>query len=74
MVTREQVKSVIERVRPYLQRDGGDIELVDVTDNLARVRLTGNCSGCASAHLTLHLGIEAAIKEEHPEFEGLLVV
>lgn len=74
MVSQEQVRGVLDRVRPLLQSEGGDVELVEVVGNKARVRLMGNCVGCPSAHLTLYLGIEMAIKEEIPEFEELVVV
>lgn len=74
IVLREQVQRVLERVRPYIQSDGGDIELVDIVGNHANVRLTGHCVGCPAAHLTLHLGIEMAIKEAVPDFEGLVLV
>ena len=74
MVTRERVQSVLDRIRPLIQSDGGDIELVDVADNKAKVRLTGNCVGCPSAQMTLFMGVEMALKEEIPEFEELLVV
>jgi Fe-S cluster biogenesis protein NfuA len=74
MVTRERVQTVIDRIRPLLQSDGGDIELVDVLDNRARVRLTGNCVGCPSAQMTLYFGVETALKEEIPELEELQVV
>lgn len=73
MVTRERVESVLVRVRPFLQADGGDIELVDVEGRSARIRLTGMCAGCPSAHMTLHLGVEAALRDEIPEFDRLLV-
>jgi Fe-S cluster biogenesis protein NfuA len=73
MVTRERVEAVLARVRPFLQADGGDIELVEVTENSAGVRLTGMCVGCPSAHLTLYLGVEAALRDEIPEFETLHV-
>jgi Fe-S cluster biogenesis protein NfuA len=69
----ERVAAVLERVRPLLQADGGDICLVDVTGTRATVRLVGKCAGCPSAALTLHLGVEMAIKEEVPEFSGLIV-
>ena len=69
-----RIQKVLDRLRPFLQADGGDIELVDVVGNKATVRLTGKCAGCPSAHLTLHLGVEMAIKEEVPEFEELIVV
>ncbi len=73
MVTKERVESVLSRVRPFMQADGGDIELLDVTGNSAEVRLTGLCVGCPSAHMTLYLGIEAALREEIPDFESLVV-
>ncbi|MEK6631532.1 MAG: NifU family protein [Acidobacteriota bacterium] len=74
MVTRERVQSVLDRIRPLIQSDGGDIELVDVVDNRAKVRLTGNCVGCPSAQMTLYLGVETTLKDEIPELEELLVV
>ncbi len=74
MISRERVESVLNRIRPLMQADGGDIELVEVHGNSARVRLTGMCSGCPSAHLTLYVGVETALKDEIREFEQLLVV
>jgi Fe-S cluster biogenesis protein NfuA len=74
MVTAERVEAVIARLRPLLQNDGGDIELVDVTGNTARVRMSGNCVGCPSASMTLYVGLEWALKEEMPDFEDLIVV
>jgi Fe-S cluster biogenesis protein NfuA len=73
MIPKERVEAVLERVRPFLQADGGDIELLNIEGNSANVRLTGMCAGCPSAHMTLHVGIEAALREEIPEFETLLV-
>ena len=74
MVSRERVEAVLDRVRPLMQADGGDIELVNVSGNSARVRLTGMCSGCPSAHMTLYIGVELALREEIKEFEQLQVV
>ena len=71
MITKECVEAVLNRVRPFMQADGGDIELVDVTGNSAEVKLTGMCAGCPSAHMTLYLGVENALREEIPEFESL---
>jgi Fe-S cluster biogenesis protein NfuA len=71
MIAKEQVEAVLDRVRPFLQADGGDIVLIEVNGNSAAVRLTGMCAGCPSAHMTLHVGIEAALREEIPEFETL---
>jgi len=74
MVSRDRVQGVLDRVRPFLQADGGDIELLTVNGNSADVRLTGMCAGCPSAHMTLHVGVESAIREEIPEFETLRLV
>jgi Fe-S cluster biogenesis protein NfuA len=71
MVTKERIEAVLQRVRPFLQADGGDIELLDVRGNSADVRLTGVCAHCPSAHMTLYLGVETAIRDEMPEFETL---
>jgi Fe-S cluster biogenesis protein NfuA len=71
MITRERVEAVLDRVRPFLRADGGDIELVDIVGNCADVKLTGMCAGCPSAHMTLYLGVETALRDEMPEFETL---
>ena len=54
-----------------MRADGGDIELLDVAGNSADVRLTGMCAGCPSAHMTLYIGVETALREEIPEFGSL---
>jgi Fe-S cluster biogenesis protein NfuA len=54
MVAKERVQAVLDRVRPFLQADGGDIELVSVEGNSAHIRLIGGCAACPSAHMTLH--------------------
>ena len=74
MITRERVEAVLNRVRPFMQADGGDIELVDVSGNSADVKMTGMCAGCPSAHMTLYLGVETALREEIPEFENLRLI
>jgi Fe-S cluster biogenesis protein NfuA len=71
MITREGVELVLARVRPFMQADGGDIQLLGIDGNSADVRLTGMCSGCPSAHMTLYLGVETALREAMPEFETL---
>jgi Fe-S cluster biogenesis protein NfuA len=71
MITRERIETVLDRVRSFMRADGGDIELVDVNGNSADVKLTGMCAGCPSAHLTLYLGVETALRDEIPEFETL---
>ena len=69
---REKVEAVLEKVRPMLQRDGGDVELVDVQDNgVVKVRLTGACSGCPMSTMTLKNAIEETIKNEIPEIKSV---
>ena len=74
MVDNATVQATLNRIRPFLQRDGGDIELLGVVDNRARVRLTGNCAGCPSAAVTLFLGVESFLREQVPGLEGIEVV
>jgi Fe-S cluster biogenesis protein NfuA len=64
---KEKVQAAIEKIRPSLQADGGDVELVDVVDNVAKVRLTGACGGCPFSQMTLKNGIERILKQEIPE-------
>lgn len=64
---KEEVKKVIELIRPNLQRDGGDIELIDVLDDgVVQVRLQGACQGCPGAAMTLQFGVERLLKEKVP--------
>jgi Fe-S cluster biogenesis protein NfuA len=64
----ERVAKVIEEIRPFLQRDGGDVELVEVTaNNVVNVRLKGACGSCPGAMMTLKGGIEKTLKEKIPE-------
>ena len=74
MVSRERIEAVLDRIRPAMRADGGDIELVDVLGNTAHVRLTGMCARCPSGYMTLHAGVERALRREIPEFDGLQVV
>ncbi|MGL4208069.1 MAG: NifU family protein [Candidatus Adiutrix sp.] len=69
---KEQVEAVLAKVRPTLKADGGDIELVDVKDGIVQVHLTGACSGCPMAHMTLKHGVEKAIKEALPEIKEVV--
>lgn len=63
----EQVEAVIERIRPAVQMDGGDVELVEVTeDGVVQIRLHGACVGCPSSSMTLHMGIERNVREKVP--------
>lgn len=71
---KEKVEEVLAKIRPMLQRDGGDVELVAVEDGTVKVRLVGACGGCPMATLTLKRGIEAKLKEEIPELKEVVAV
>ena len=64
---KEKVQEVLDQLRPKLQADGGDVELVDVQDGIVQVRLQGACKGCPMSQLTLKMGIERLLKEQIPE-------
>ncbi|MEO1236890.1 MAG: NifU family protein [Planctomycetota bacterium] len=68
----DRVHSVIERIRPAVQADGGDVELVEVTDDgVACIRLHGACVGCPSSNMTLHMGIERNLRQRVPEITAV---
>ena len=71
---REKVEGVLDKIRPMLMRDGGNVELVDVNDGTVKVRLTGACNGCAMATMTLKMGIEQIMKKEIPEVKEVVAV
>jgi len=64
---REDIEKALQKIRPALQADGGDIELVDVTDGVVKVKLTGACGGCPMSQMTLKQGVERVLKEQVPE-------
>jgi len=64
---REEVEKALESIRPMLQGDGGDVELVDVVDGVVKVKLKGACAGCPLAQMTLQVGIEQRLKAAVPE-------
>ncbi|ODS42020.1 MAG: hypothetical protein MSIBF_01340 [Candidatus Altiarchaeales archaeon IMC4] len=70
-----KVEKVLERIRPALQADGGDVELVEVTkDGIVKVRLRGACAGCPMSQMTLKMGIERMIKQEIPGVKEVIAV
>ena len=71
---RTDVEMVLEKIRPALQADGGDVELVDVEGGVVKVRLTGACGGCPMASVTLKNGIEALLKKEIPSVDQVISV
>ena len=66
---KEQIEAVINEIRPLLQGDGGDIELVGIEDKVVKVRLRGACAGCPGAQMTLKMAVERRIKARVPEIE-----
>ena len=71
---REKVEATLDRIRPVLQADGGDVELVDVKEGVVSLRLTGACKDCPMATMTLRNGIERILREEVPEIEEVVAV
>jgi Fe-S cluster biogenesis protein NfuA len=74
MITSEQVEAVLRRVRPFMQADGGDVEVVAVDGPIVNLRFSGRCAACPSAHMTLYLGIETALRREVPELAAVRLV
>jgi Fe-S cluster biogenesis protein NfuA len=73
-MTKENVEAVLNKIRPSLQADGGDVELVDVKAGTVKVRLTGACGGCPMSQMTLKMGIERLLKSELPEVKEVVAV
>jgi Fe-S cluster biogenesis protein NfuA len=66
-VLKQDVEQALDKIRPFLQRDGGDIQLIDVTDDgIVKVQLTGACQGCPMSQMTLKQGVERALMKEVP--------
>jgi len=71
---RDKVEAVLDKIRPQLMMDGGNVELVEVNDGTVKVRLTGACGGCPMASMTLKMGIEKILKQEIPEVKEVVAV
>ncbi len=71
---KEKVEAALAQIRPALQADGGDVELVDVNDGTVKLKLTGHCAGCPMASMTLQMGIERVIKERVPEVKEVIAI
>ena len=69
---KEKVEGVLAQIRPALQADGGDVELIDVNEGVVKLRLTGACSGCPMSTMTLRMGIERLLKEQIPEVKKVV--
>ncbi len=66
-----RVEEVLDNIRPYVQADGGDIELVDIVDGVVQIRLAGSCVGCMYSMMTLQAGVERMLKEQVPEVKAV---
>ena len=71
---KEKVQAVLDKIRPALQADGGNIELIDIVDGIVKVKLLGACQGCMGAQMTLKMGVERALKEAIPEVKAVQAV
>jgi len=69
-----RIEEVLNQLRPSLMRDGGNVELVDVSDGVVKVRLTGACGGCPMSALTLKMGIERILKQQIPEVKEVIAI
>ncbi len=72
--TSDKVAEALAKVRPSLQADGGDVELVEVSDGVVKVKLTGACAGCPMSSMTLQMGIERILKQQVPEVKQVVAV
>ncbi len=70
----EKVKQALDKIRPSLQADGGDVKLISVDNNVVKVQLTGACGGCPFSQMTLKMGIERALKQEVPEIKEVIAL
>jgi len=71
---RDKVETALDKIRPALQADGGDVELVGVEEGVVKVRLKGACAGCPVSEITLKQGIERLLKEQIPEVKEVVAV
>ncbi len=75
MELKDKVRAALEKVKPWLKADGGDVELVDITDNnVVKVKLTGACGSCPMSRMTLKTGVGRVLKKEVPEIKDVEAV
>jgi len=74
IIMRDKVEEILNKIRPNLVRDGGNVELIEVNDGTVKVKLTGACAGCPMSTLTLKMGIERILKQEIPEVKEVVAV
>ena len=71
---KERVQIIIDKIRPLLQRDGGDIQLIEVSDGVVKVKLQGACGSCPMSAMTLKMGVEKQLKQEIPEIKEVVAI
>jgi Fe-S cluster biogenesis protein NfuA len=71
---REKVEKAIDEIRPFLQADGGNIELIDIQEGIVKVKLVGACGSCPMSQMTLKRGVEARLKAQIPEVKEVIAV
>ncbi len=71
---KEKVEAALNKIRPALMADGGNVELVDVQDGVVKVKLTGACGGCPMSQMTLKMGIERILKKEVPDIKEVVAI
>ena len=71
---RDKVEAALAQIRPALQADGGDVELVDVVEGVVKLKMKGACSGCPMSTMTLKMGIERVLKQQIPEVKEVVAV
>jgi Fe-S cluster biogenesis protein NfuA len=71
---KEKVEAALDEIRPHLQADGGNVELVEISDGVVKVRLTGACGGCPMAAMTMQGGVARVIKEQVPEVKEVIAI
>ena len=70
----DNIETILDKIRPSLKADGGDVEFVGIKDNIVKVKLTGACGSCPFSTMTLKTGIERAIKEQMPEIKEVIAI
>ena len=70
----QKIKEALDQIRPFLQRDGGDIEFVEYVDGIVKVRLQGHCAGCPGAQMTIKGVVQRILQESYPEVAGVEAV
>jgi len=74
MEQRDKIEQALEQIRPFLQEDGGDIQLVSIDNNVVKVQLEGSCSKCSMSQMTMRAGVEEAIKKMAPEITEVVAI